>query len=214
MLLGNTTAQKPKIKAKQPQEQNQIEVLRSTPQALGGELKKASTDSIQDMWRQILSPQDLLKSQMGELRPNQELNLRELEGRKKAEKQPARGAIDYTREILSVGENKIQRENHEVKQQVEQIVIELKRLSSSAKAIETQIAVATGHVGSNPGRYHVNFFEWLLTVVKDARRKVEDAGAWLNATNSKSKKKQQVGKVRSSMNLFLSGERTAQNQTG
>ncbi|SRR5258706_8060120 len=206
MLGMNTTAQKPKTKPKQPQEQNQIEMLRSMPQALGGELKKASTDSAQDMWRQILSPQDLL--------PNQELNLKELEARKKAEKQPARGAIDYSGEILRVGEHKMAQENHEVKQQVEQIVIELKRLSSSASAIERQISVSTSNIGSNPGRYHVNFFEWLLIVVKDARRQVEDAGAWLNATNSKSKKKQQVGKVKSSMNLFLSGERTVQNQTG
>src|SRR5258708_1292677 len=99
---------------------------------------------------------------------------------------------------ITAQKTKTKQKQPQEQNQVEQIVVELNRPATSSEAISRQVALTTGNIGSNPGKYHVNFFEWLLIVVKDARRKVEDAGAWLNATNSKSKKKQQVGKVKSS----------------
>jgi len=121
----------------------------------------------------------------------------------------------YVQEIS--GEAHQARESRESEQRIESLIVELRKLASSVQAVEKAVVLqAIGPAGSSKmkGKYYENFFEWMLMVVQDARRRVEDSGAWLQTMNSKSKKGQAIGKMKHSMNQFLSGERTAQNQTG
>jgi hypothetical protein len=39
-----------------------------------------------------------------------------------------------------------------------------------------------------PGKYYINFFEWLLIVIKTAQEKVENSRAWLNTVKGKGRK--------------------------
>ena len=126
------------------------------------------------------------------------------------------GGFDYRREILH-GERKIARENTQVlEMKIQEIIVELKRLTKSSKMLEVEFREATVEQRIvNPGKYHVSFFEWLLTVVKTARIKVEDSGAWLSMFASKKNKRQYWNMFKKHGTTFgLSNERVVATQTG
>lgn len=98
---------------------------------------------------------------------------------------------------------------------IEQIKMELQRLVQSSKML--QIEFGTAAVEQTPvsiGKYHVTFFEWLLIVVRTAREKVEDSGAWLSTVRGKNGKKKGGFDVTNGQ-MHQSGERTTiQNAAG
>jgi hypothetical protein len=129
-------------------------------------------------------------------------------------------AIDYHREIVKVGEKASKVENREINEKIQQISVELHRLINSSQVLKMEfkeMAVEQGPV--NAGEYHINFLEWMLLVIKQAREKVEDSGAWLSAVKGKGKGGK---KDNSYWSMFkkhgtsfgLSNERNVATQTG
>lgn len=98
---------------------------------------------------------------------------------------------------------------------VNELLDALKSLSkaSSSLSIETQSILVTDKI-VNPGVYHVNFLEFLIKIIKDATKKINESRFWLEAVKSKKKKRSywsMFGKHGSSFSL--SGERTVSTQT-
>lgn len=121
--------------------------------------------------------------------------------------------MNYFREVAEAGQYTQQKETQQIRQEVQSIIYELKRLASSTKAIQKDVEIAIGPSTPNKvGTYHKNFFEWMLIVIQDARKRVENAGAWLSAV--KGKKKGIFSKMKKNMNELMSGERSSSNQTG
>lgn len=199
---------KPKIVVDNP-----LESLKSVGDGITHEVKQASTDAIKDMWAQILGVDRYAnkpKPKMhGDLQPGQAVDLKAAQEKKPTSQ--AEAPSKYFQEIRELGQTTLQKENQEIKQQVQALVYELQRLATSSKAIEKEVAMATSNV-VNPGKYHASFFEWMLSVVKDARKRVENSGAWLKTV--KRKKGMMIGKMKKNMNELMSGERSVSNQTG
>lgn len=165
--------------------------------------------AVTEMWREILG----IKRETQDMQPGVSYDVKGKKEQAQKENAPARGAIDYIGEVLHPDKS---RASQESEQRIAVLVDELKKLSVSVKQVEKAVIMqALGPAEKvKAGKYYESFFEWMIYTIRDARRKVEDSGAWLQAMNGKSKRKQFVGKVKTSMNLFLSGERTAQNQAG
>ena len=105
---------------------------------------------------------------------------------KKSEHNTAAPAIDYHREIAE-SDRIASNENQQVMQsQIQEILFELKKITeaSAEMAMEFKEVTIEQRI-ENPGEYHVNFFQWMLSVVRAARAKIEDSGAWLNTMKSK-----------------------------
>lgn len=137
---------------------------------------------------------------------------------KTPEKKPAiSAAIEYHDAVLD-GKKFSQQEMHEVSQKVNDIMIELRKLISSSKVLQMEFAeVAVEQRPANVGQYHINFFEWMLSVIKIARQKVEDSGAWLSTIQSKGGKKKNGywGMFKKHGTSFgMSNERSVATQVG
>lgn len=122
--------------------------------------------------------------------------------------------MNYHREILHAGENEIRKDNQESTQKIQMLVQELQRLAKSVQQIEkTVVLQAIGtDATQKTGKYYESFFEWMLMVVQDARRKVEDSGAWLAMAGGKKKGIHQT--MKTNMQVGMSGERTQANNAG
>lgn len=185
----------------------------ATAKTIGNEVNNA----VSDMWNQILGgdkyaakPEAHAKPKIGgDLQPGQAVDL------KKAQEKPiqSEAPMNYFREISEVGKNTIYKEQQAIRQDVQAIIYELQRLASTSKQLQKDVALAVGPNGApaSVGKYHANFFEWMLVVVRDARKKVESAGAWLQAV--KSKKKGKINGMKKNMSQLMSGERSVSNQT-
>lgn len=132
-------------------------------------------------------------------------------------KEERRAAIDYAREVLEVGEKAGRKHEQTTIQTIQELIGELRRLADSSKVLQMEFAsVAVEQTSTKVGEYHVNFFEWMLIVVRAAREKVEDSGAWLSAMKGKNGKKNGYwGMFKKHGTTFgLSNERVVATQTG
>lgn len=137
-----------------------------------------------------------------------------------AEKKPSsekapriEAAMNYSGEIRRSSERAAKSETREMSQEIQAIKAELNNLLASSKVLQMEFAtVSLEQAPVNAGEYHKNFLDWMLIVIRQARQKVEDSGAWLNVVKGKRGKK---GLDVTNMSMHQSGERTTiQNSAG
>lgn len=204
---------------KPKQKVNQTEDSIETFKGLPGEFRKAMANEgknlIFGLWKQALRPSELPQKtpqKAGDLNPGEEVNLKE-------EKQVQRiePGINYVQEIVHA-ERKVEvREQHQTKVRMQEIIIEIKKLTSSSKelAIQFKDVEKMEHIPQGAGKYHTNFVEWVLSMIRSAREKVDNTLSWTTALHSKKKQKQYWNLFKKHGTSFgLSGERTVATQVG
>lgn len=222
---------KPRRKVRQYDNKNPLEQLLS----IGGGVGKAGTDLSKsviniDNWGEYLGIEDNKEKQKkyhasGDLSEGKVLELRKIhqedQAEAKAESDSARAqakepGIDYAREIVHVGERLASHENRELEAQLQEIMIEIKKLADSSKELQAQFKeVAIEQHVVKAGKYHKSFFTWILSMIQIARRKVEDSGAWLAAMQSKKKSREYGAMAKKHGTTFsLSNERVVATQVG
>ena len=186
---------------------------------VGESLKKdfAGQDTMKAMWEQFLTAGEKAPEH-GEIqmREGEEVDLK-AHADKKADHGHVEAGIDYHREITHYAERAHHRENTELEQKVQEIVNELQRLvDSSSTLIQAEYQdVTVMQAPSEVGKYHLNFFDWMLSVIQNARMKVEDSGAWLSTMQSKKGKKNYWAMFKKHGTTFgMSNERQVSTQTG
>ncbi len=124
--------------------------------------------------------------------------------------------MNYGGEIAKSSERANRAEMSELNQNIRQIQQELKELVHTSKILNNEFkTLAVEETPPTIGDYHMKFFEWMLIVIRQARAKVEDSGAWLNTVKGKGAKKGFWGMAKQHGTSFtLSGERTTATQTG
>lgn len=207
-----------------------FEAFRDLGKDVAKDVKQNSKAAVTDAWRQLLGSDKLLhkpKQSGGDLQPGQELDLKAHQEQKSMEKQAnnLRPGIDYVGEILRAGETSA-KEEQKNKEDIQNLIHELKSLAGATAQLEKQVVEATGATIVSPGKYHKSFFRWVISVVQDAREKIDNASSFLSAMSSKnSRKGLGAGKKKQSNNYWdkakqhgskftLSGERAVSNQVG
>jgi hypothetical protein len=133
----------------------------------------------------------------------------------KAHHPKAEAAINYHQEIVKNRERMSKGETNEMRQNIVQIKAELSKLVASSQVLKMQFAEVSVEQTVNVGRYQLNFFEWMLAVIRSARQKVEDSEAWLGTVQGKGAKKDYWSMFKKHGTTFgLSGERSAATSVG
>lgn len=210
-------------KPKQYANDNIIEALRSIPAGIAQSGLNLAKDTVNpEQWKTYLGLDEKEKGKKqklsGDLTPGQELDLLALEEEKMDRILDIDPGYDYKGEILHRETRSLQRISQETKNSIQQILVELKNLVSTTRELKTQFKVIAVEKVVNPGKYHESFFEWLLSSVREALKKVEDSGAWLSAVKGKNAKRgiywtnadEKVGGT----SFSLSSERVVATQTG
>lgn len=111
-------------------------------------------------------------------------------------------------------EKKLNRETKEILQTLkEQIVL----LEKSEKNLVTEVSkIKVEQLPKKTSIYYLRFLEWLLTVVRQLRMKVEEGRAWLTTFNRRKKKRLGYWAMykKHGTTFGLSHERTLATQTG
>lgn len=209
---------KQKHVVKQFVDQNPIEAFKD----IGGTAKKATDEAVKgavsDLWKQMLGKGEYAQTEakdekvQGELKPGEELDLR-----REKKVQAIEPGIDYAREIVH-SERKIRaEESHESKMRMQEIIIEIKKLTKSSQELSAQFKdiEKIDYIPANAGKYHANFVEWVLSMVRSARERVDNAITWTTAIKGKKKQKQYWSLFKKHGTSFgLSGERVVSTQVG
>src|SRR3989338_9764274 len=204
---------------------NSIETFRNLTRTVGDSfvkdlVKEGGLDAKDQVLKTSHTEQKIHPELSGDLVEGKELVLKEhIENEEKNEFFGIEGGeigTTYLREMRH-GESTTQLEfNKETKRTLEEIQIELQQLIESTDELQIQFReVTVQQQVVKPGRYHVNFFQWLKSVIIIARMKIEDSGAWLSAFQSKKNKRQYWAMFKKNGTTFgLSNERVVATQTG
>lgn len=203
---------------------NSFDLFKPTGDSVKSAALDAGKTAVTSAWEQLLGVETgkntgpIPMNEGVEYSPQQIAQIQEAQAAQQEAEQHIQTTSEHSRYVQEImGEVAHKREDRESEQKIESLIVELRRLASSVQAVEKAVVLqAVGPAGASQmkGKYYESFFEWMLLVVQDARRQVEDSGAWLQTMTAKSKKGVAVGKMKKSMNQLLSGERTAQNQSG
>ncbi len=151
----------------------------------------------------------------GDLAPGREVSLGNKSEKHKETFEKTEAHIEYFEKIKESALTSERGEQAMVRQQLEQIRAELASIKSASSELENVVKTVNMQMPVNPGRYHVTFFEWLLTRLASARRNLESSANWLNLFKSKKQQKQYWSMAKKHGTTFsLSQERTAATQTG
>lgn len=194
------------------------------------ELKSISKQTGDEFWKQLLSvTSDAEKQVFGDavhhaeaqagrfeqiMSEGEELQITEENGKEKITASVEHN--EYFREVLTGESRKENQTQDELRAMLEKIMAEIKAISSASDEMK-QVAKETikQQLPSKPGKYHLNFFSWLLDVVRNARVRVESGANWLKLFSSKKQAKSYHGMRKSHGTMFqLSSERSTATQTG
>lgn len=172
-------------------------------------------NSISSAWKQLLLTNEKVgqktATMSGDLQEGEEINFSKTEKLVSVE-----AAIDYKSEVLHFEKKTTQIKEGQLNQRVEQIMLELKQLSKSMQQLETQVKdVDMGMLPQIVGKYHENFFEFILSSLRNARIKIEDSTNWLSAVGKKSSKRSFAANAKQHGTSYtLSADRAVSQQVG
>lgn len=104
--------------------------------------------------------------------------------------QTVRPGIVHQENIITEAQILIQKDHQQTQAEIQHVLQELKLLASSVKSFENEVAKVTLETQpKNAGIYHKHFFEWLISMIRDMRKKVCESRNWLAVFNQKKKKR-------------------------
>lgn len=124
--------------------------------------------------------------------------------------------MEYKRSVINAERPAEAKTEIEIKRAIEQIQGEIKKLTQTSKLVERTVKDATAEKAPiKPGKYHLSFFEFVLGVLRDATRKLEDTVHFGAVFTSKKQQSKYWNAYKKHGTTFgLSGERTTATQTG
>lgn len=217
-------------------DQNPIEAVRDIGQGVIDSLKRdlGPEEVTNTLWRQLLKPtaertrkdasitveqstrEDPRAARVsGDLEEGQEIDIFKKEQWARVE--PGINYHDsFRKELAHFGEKARTKETKQLRTKVEEIQLELMKLSKSSqelKVVFKDISVQT--LPEAPGKYHLNFFEWILATIRTARMQIEESASWLSVVSGKKNKKNYWTLAQKHGTSFsLSGERVVAQQVG
>ena len=200
----------------------------SEPTSIPEETKKLWDDMLKSTGRDIvggsltsISEQILGQSESGEqqMTEGQELILQAKNVQEKArdqESQMTAEFMEYKRSVVNAERPAEAKNESEIKQAIQQIQAEIKKLTQTSKLVERTVKDATAEKAPvKPGKYHLSFFEFVLGVIRDATRKLDDTVHFGAVFTSKKQQSKYWNSYKKHGTQFgLSGERTTATQTG
>jgi len=158
-------------------------------------------------------PQEIGRQLTGfhELKPGQEVSPQP-QPQENKEKVPFyhsyRQQIEGERQLLN-------QEKEEINHHVLALREEIKRITKESQILAEKSKKAISENPPQPGQYHLNFLEKLLSYLKRIRRSIEEANLWLTAFQQRSKKRHHFWKrfQKSGTKFLFAPDHTPATQT-
>ncbi|OGH12609.1 MAG: hypothetical protein A2857_04995 [Candidatus Levybacteria bacterium RIFCSPHIGHO2_01_FULL_36_15] len=206
------------------------EAIEAKRGSVGSGLSEVQQKLVKSLWEDLLVgsvktvPEQVLgkdKEEVGlhaveELKEGVEVSLKKVRREEREIIKISSEHQEYFRSVEKVETASSKNEQMVMHERVKEILFELKKLAKSSKTMEVLFKeVTTQEIPINPGTYHLSFFGWLLSVVRNARTRIEEGANWLSMFASKKRQRQYWNMAKKFNTTFtLSGERTTATQTG
>ena len=182
---------------------NVIENFKDIGSSTVDSFKKDLVDRMpQDFMDQLFGPNSSGRLS-GELYPGTSTELNPVLKKKNEEETQLKTQIAYERKLFQEEKLMIQKRNNELKMQLKVLTDEVVMLANSTQNLSQEVQVATMNITSEPGVYHVFFFERIIEFLHSFRSKIEDATLWMGSANKRAEKKNYWARYKKHGGKFL-----------
>jgi hypothetical protein len=198
----------------------------TTPKYHGEERVREGSDSLLSRLLKTKPVETEILSQIlgVELKSGEETSLAKLSDKyaekasnvKEKPKQESQEFFEYAAEFKRTELKTGREDTIQIRQQIEVILVELKKLKDSSEELATVFRdVVIDEVPEKPGVYHLTFFEGFLKLVIKMRSKVEDGVIFAKLFKSRKKEKGYAAMAKKGGTSYtLHHDRTPATQTG
>lgn len=168
---------------------NVLESLKDISSGTTQSLKKdLFEDTSKDFLKELFGQKEP-QNYSGDLVPGESLELSELFSGQVEENKKLKKQIILERNLHVEEEALVEKRSNELKLQLHVLMQEVLALAKSTENLGEEVQLASMEAPSEPGVYHIIFFEKLIEFIKSFRAKIESASLWLNTSNKRAEKK-------------------------
>lgn len=184
---------------KRVQTDNFLEALRGIGSSTSDGLKKDLIQGIpQDILRQMLGFEKSPIKASGEIQPGQSIHFESIIEAEREENKVLRHQLAQEKQLREEEQALIGQKSQELKVEINALVQEVGQLAQTTQGLAKETQIAVMQAPTNPGVYHITFFEKLREYIVSFRKNIESAATWMQSYNQRSSKKRtfwgQVGK--------------------
>ncbi len=199
--------------------QDSFEAKHTSVNASISDISNAGLDSI---WKDLLggSAKDIVGQLSGsythELKPGEAQSLKKEAAETKKAIVQTEAHMEYFRTVKNADIAPGAQLDAETKQRVDDIRQEIKKLMDASKELENTFkSVIVEQRIVKAGKYHETFFTFVLSLLRNARIRMEEGNSWLQTKKTKKQQQQYKSMAKKHGTSFtLNNERTAATQTG
>lgn len=188
MSTNTTRSTKPKKKQVQLTD-NLLESLRDIGSGGLDTIKNEAGQIPSDFFNQMFGLEKPKPKASGDIMPGQSVEFSRAFEEQKQENQVLRSKLAHEQSLRAQEQSLTQQRGHEVRQELQTLVQEVSALAKSTQGLAIQTEIASQQAPTNPGIYHVAFFEKLRNYISSFRKRIENASLWMQAANQRSAKK-------------------------
>ena len=195
---------------------NPLEALKDIGSSTAKQMRDEAGKIPSDFMDQLLGIRPSGKNFSGEIMPGEPVEFSEVMSGRYEETMKLKKQVAFERRLMQEEEARIEKKGNELRMQLSAIREEILVLAKSTENLAEETQTAAMQAPIEPGIYHVIFFEKLLEFIKSFRKKIEEAGVWLNAVNKRAAKKNKWGTnyKKSGAKYLLSSEHYLQRSAG
>jgi hypothetical protein len=143
------------------------------------------------------------KKYSGEISVGESLEIEEVISGEHEEKRKLEVQLSLERQLRQEEKTLVERKGNELKLKLHALTQEVIALAQSTQEMGSEVEKAAMQAPTNPGVYHVVFFERLLSFLRSFRKKIESASVWLHAANGRAEKRNFWGLYKKHGSKFL-----------
>lgn len=214
--MANKFSTKQKNRGQTPPRDSFIESIRDIGQGGFDSFKDDLVkEGSKDFIRQLLGLERAPISASGELKMGESLVISEALEDEKEENKTLRAQLAREKQLRLESETYNKEQTQELMLKLTALQNEALKIGNETVSVSQEVKIALMQVSVDPGTYHVNFFEKLLTFMQSFRKKIHEANLWLASANKRSRKKTFWGQVaKGGAQRLLSGEDYSQRSAG
>lgn len=181
------------------------------------DVAKNETKAVSDeFFRQLLGQQKISQEKRSaDLSAGSAMNMSEVMSGKDERNKKLQEQMYFERRLFSEERSETQKKLQELRLRLQAIQSEASKMIASTVSLSQEVRNAVLGNVVDPSEYQINFFEDIIKLISDFRKKIDSAVVWMQGQSKRSEKKNYWSQYKKKgSNFLLSGESYVQRSAG
>lgn len=169
--------------------QNVLESLKDLGTGTTSQATDFLKNTSEDFIRELLGFGTTNVKRSGELNPGESVEMKDILSGKEKQIKSEEKQIKFEKTLLNEESRVTREKTQQLRVELQALMQEVQKVAESTQTLAEITHAATFSAPIEPGIYHINFFQNLLTFLRSFRQRIDLAATWLQGTNKRAEKK-------------------------